>query len=542
MPSGSKPISGFQNGTPPQAADDYVFERAGVTYRIPYASLQAAIISAVGTVATTPVVLFQDSETEDSIPIPGERGPAGIGTPGASGRDGNFILMEADSPEDPFIIPGQPGIQGIQGTIGLVGRNGDVIVLEPDAPDDPFVIPGASGSQGIQGFTGLTGRTGDIILLEPEMPDDPAVIPGERGVQGSPGVGLTGASGAIFTIDPESPDDPQVIPGSQGIQGIQGIQGNTGAAGRAGDVIISDPDSPDDIFPIPGERGAQGNAGTAGIQGKDGAIILPEEIFPDDVQVVPGRDGAAGSVVNTLVTSLLMLTEEHIIDGYMIPGPAGAAGAGGGVSDGDKGDITVSVGGTVWTVDNAAITYAKMQNVSASRLLGNPTVGAAAPSEIIVSTGLSLTSSLSVSLSNASAFATAQTTVALATYADITGCSVSLAPGTWIIWAQIVHAAVNLAYQGFFAITTGAGAVQSEVAGGRVASGTAALQTPEASFLMAIVVNSTGLPATYKLQAARGLTTITGSFTVMDGNGVNTANHLTNNTDKGTGIFALRIA
>jgi hypothetical protein len=28
----------------------------------------------------------------------------------------------------------------------------------------------------------------------------------------------------------------------------------------------------------------------------------------------------------------------------------------------------------------------------------------------------------------------------------------------------------------------------------------------------------------------------------MDGNGVNTANHATNNSDKGTGIFAVRIA
>jgi hypothetical protein len=59
-----------------------------------------------------------------------------------------------------------------------------------------------------------------------------------------------------------------------------------------------------------------------------------------------------------------------------------AAGAGG-VADGDKQDITVAAGGTVWTIDPGTITYAKMQNVSTTgRLLGRTTAGAGSMEEL----------------------------------------------------------------------------------------------------------------------------------------------------------------
>lgn len=53
------------------------------------------------------------------------------------------------------------------------------------------------------------------------------------------------------------------------------------------------------------------------------------------------------------------------------------------LTDGDKGDVTVSSSGTVWTVDNDVVTYAKMQNVSATdRVLGRSTAGAGDVEEI----------------------------------------------------------------------------------------------------------------------------------------------------------------
>jgi hypothetical protein len=55
----------------------------------------------------------------------------------------------------------------------------------------------------------------------------------------------------------------------------------------------------------------------------------------------------------------------------------------GGIVDGDKGDITVSSSGETWTIDNSAVTYAKIQDVSATdKLLGRSTAGAGVVEEI----------------------------------------------------------------------------------------------------------------------------------------------------------------
>lgn len=50
-----------------------------------------------------------------------------------------------------------------------------------------------------------------------------------------------------------------------------------------------------------------------------------------------------------------------------------AAGGSGGISDGDKGDITVSSSGSVWTIDNLAVTDAKINDVAATKVTEDST-------------------------------------------------------------------------------------------------------------------------------------------------------------------------
>ena len=70
-------------------------------------------------------------------------------------------------------------------------------------------------------------------------------------------------------------------------------------------------------------------------------------------------------------------------------GPQGPAGT---IADGDKGDITVSASGATWTIDGDTVTFAKMQNIATSRLLGRTTASSGDIEELSTGIGLSLAS------------------------------------------------------------------------------------------------------------------------------------------------------
>lgn len=86
----------------------------------------------------------------------------------------------------------------------------------------------------------------------------------------------------------------------------------------------------------------------------------------------------------TTASGAVTATEDHRAGPGGVHG--GAGGGGGAVSDGDKGDVTVASSGAVWTIDSKAITYAKMQDVSATkRVVGRNTTGAGVAEEVTLS-------------------------------------------------------------------------------------------------------------------------------------------------------------
>jgi hypothetical protein len=68
----------------------------------------------------------------------------------------------------------------------------------------------------------------------------------------------------------------------------------------------------------------------------------------------------------------------------LVLGPVTAGTLSAAVSDGDKGDITVSGSGATFTIDNDVVTFAKMQNIANKRVIGRNTASSGDPEEVTV--------------------------------------------------------------------------------------------------------------------------------------------------------------
>jgi len=129
-----------------------------------------------------------------------------------------------------------------------------------------------------------------------------------------------------------------------------------------------------------------------------GTLLTSADVLTFKTIAISGQsDVVADSLTDTLTLiagSNITLTTSAGGDSITITGSAG-----GSLADADYGDITVSGAGTVWTVDNDVVTYAKMQNVSATdKILGRSTAGAGDVEEITcTATGRSILDDASVS-------------------------------------------------------------------------------------------------------------------------------------------------
>lgn len=88
-----------------------------------------------------------------------------------------------------------------------------------------------------------------------------------------------------------------------------------------------------------------------------------------------------GTAETRAVGAVIDLQVERII---------GTQTVGGGVSDGDKGDITVSGSGAVWTIDGRAVTAGKLFEVGHQKLIGRHGAGAGDAQEVGIDGGLEL--------------------------------------------------------------------------------------------------------------------------------------------------------
>lgn len=145
-----------------------------------------------------------------------------------------------------------------------------------------------------------------------------------------------------------------------------------------------------------------------------------------------------------------------------------------------------------------------------------------------------------VSLGSIEAWVTAETTLSAAAYADVAGASIDLAAGTWLMMAAVHGRSVNALALMHAAITDGPNNVVAEGSDTIPASGAASVNAHGSVPLFVLVTPAA--TTTYKLRGARGNTTVTASWTAMDGSGQGVANNASSNTDKGTGIRAIRLA
>lgn len=125
--------------------------------------------------------------------------------------------------------------------------------------------------------------------------------------------------------------------------------------------------------PIAKGRDSAGNVVTFTAQAQDDFLDQIAGLTDPGADRILFWDDSAGIFTWLTVGANLTIT------GTAIDG----SGGGGGVSDGDKGDITVSSGGTVWTIDSNAVTDDKLRDSGACSVIGRSANSSGDPADIV---------------------------------------------------------------------------------------------------------------------------------------------------------------
>jgi len=127
----------------------------------------------------------------------------------------------------------------------------------------------------------------------------------------------------------------------------------------------------------------------------------------DTANVTSAISGAALTAVTVAGTDKVLIQDVSDSDNLKTVTAQSIADLSPSLGDGDKGDITVSSSGTVWTIDNGAVTLAKQADMATASVVYRKTAGAGAPEVNTLATlktdlGLTGTNSGDVTVSDSS--------------------------------------------------------------------------------------------------------------------------------------------